>query len=183
MKKQANRAVLKMLRDRLTALHRRPFCRYLLVFLCGATASLALPPAGFLPAALLFSVSVIFAVNEARPLRGAVLFAAGRIWLVCRLSLLDWSCAIYQGRGAITAIAFCLFGLAPVAISFLGMAAYLALRPAIAHVTKLVVLAGLGRRMATLVDFHRLSLECYRAYFCRKFTHRPNGGLYRSAWP
>ena len=86
MKKQANRAVLKMLRDRLTALLCRSFGRYLLVFLCGAAASLALPPAGFLPAALFFSVPVIFAVNEARPLRGAVLFAAaGFGWFTASL--------------------------------------------------------------------------------------------------
>ena len=52
MKKRASRAVLKVLRDRVAALPRRSFGRYLLVFLCGAAASLALPPSGFLPVAL-----------------------------------------------------------------------------------------------------------------------------------
>ena len=119
MKKQANRAVLKMLRDGVTALPRRPFGRYLLVFLCGAGASLALPPAGFLPAALFFSVPVVLAVNEARPLRGALLFAAAGF---------GWFAVLFTGlvmhylsrAGCNFGIAFCLFGFAPVTISFLG---------------------------------------------------------------
>ena len=142
MKKQANRAVLKMLRDRLTALLCRSFGRYLLVFLGGAAASLALPPAGFLPAALFFSVPVIFAVNEARPLRGAVLFAAaGFGWFTASLYWIVHALFI-KGGVQLLLLPFACLGLPLLLSLFWAMAAYLALRPAIAPVTKLILLAG-----------------------------------------
>ncbi|MEC7245426.1 MAG: hypothetical protein VXW06_00660, partial [Pseudomonadota bacterium] len=142
MKKQANRAVLKMLRDRVTALPRRPFGRFLLMFLCGAAASLALPPAGFLPAALFFSVPVIFAVNEARPLRGAVLFAAaGFGWFTASLYWIGHALFI-KGGVQLLLLPFACLGLPLLLSLFWAMAAYLALRPAIAPVAKLVLLAG-----------------------------------------
>ncbi len=142
MKKQANRAVLKMLRDRVTALPRRPFGRFLLMFLCGAAASLALPPAGFLPAALFFSVPVIFAVNEARPLRGAVLFAAaGFGWFTASLYWIGHALFI-KGGVQLLLLPFACLGLPLLLSLFWAMAAYLALRPAITPVAKLVLLAG-----------------------------------------
>src|SRR5210317_262105 len=69
--------------------------------------------------------SVLLCPGYIRGKRGAsanrgYLVRGGRIWLVYRLSLLDWTCAIYQRRGTITAIAFCLSGLAFITISFLG---------------------------------------------------------------
>ncbi len=142
MKKQANRAVLIALRDRVTALHRRPYGRYLLSFLCGATASLALPPTGLLPAALFFCVPVIFAVNEARPLTGAILFAAaGFGWFTASLYWIGHALFI-KGGAQLLLLPFACLGLPLLLSLFWAMAGYLAFRPVISPVPKLVLLAG-----------------------------------------
>ena len=149
-----------------------------IVFMRGST-SLALPPAGFW-SVLFFSVPVIFAVNEAHPLRG--LFCFRRPDLAGLPPLLDWSWLFIKGGAQLLLLPFAVWACLLLSL-FWAIAAYLALRPAIAPVTKLVVLGFLGRsRMAALRDFHGLSWND-RAYFCGKFTYRPNGGLYRSAWP
>ena len=56
---------------------KRPLFKVITVFICGVGASLALPPTGWLLAALGLSIPVILAMRASRPAFGALLFGMG----------------------------------------------------------------------------------------------------------
>lgn len=120
----------------------RPISVFVLCFLCGAGASLALPPTGWLLAALLLAVPVVLAIRAPRPLTGALLFGAGGLgWFVTSLYWIA-SALFVKGGIQLLILPFACLGL-PVLLSlFWIVAAYSALKLPLHIGAKLAVLAG-----------------------------------------
>ena len=133
---------LKQQQQILKARINRPASLFFLAFLCGAGASLALPPTGWLPAALLLAMPIVLAVGAARPLTGALLFGAGGLgWFVCSLYWIA-SALFVKGGIQLLVVPLACLGL-PVLLSlFWIVAAYLALKLPLHSGAKLVALAG-----------------------------------------
>jgi len=120
----------------------RPACLFILAFLCGAGASLALPPTGWLLAALLLAVPVVLAIRAPRSLTGALLFGAGGLgWFVTSLYWIA-SALFVKGGMQLFILPFACLGLPVLLSSFWTLAAYLALKLPLHTGAKLAVLAG-----------------------------------------
>ena len=120
----------------------RPISGFILAFLCGAGASLALSPTGWLPAALLLAVPAVLAVAAPRPLTGALLFGTGGLgWFV---SSLYWiaSALFVKGGMQLLILPFACLGLPVLLSSFWTVAAYLALKMPLHLGATLIALAG-----------------------------------------
>ena len=120
---------------------KRPLFKVITVFICGAGASLALPPTGWLLAALGLSIPVILAMRASRPAFGALLFGMGGFgWFTASLYWIA-NALFVKGGVQLLLLPFAVLGL-PLLLSLFWMAAaYLALRLS-AHIpTRLVFLA------------------------------------------
>ena len=118
-----------------------PFIKIITAFICGAGASLALPPTGWILAALLLSIPIVFAMCASRPAFGALLFGVGGFgWFTASLYWIANSLFV-KGGAQLLLLPFAIFGL-PLLLSLFWMAAgYLALRLSVNSATRLVLLA------------------------------------------
>ncbi len=120
---------------------KRPLFKVITVFFCGAGASLALPPTGWLLAALGLSIPVILAMNTSRPAFGSFLFGMGGFgWFTASLYWIA-NALFVKGGIQLLLLPFVALGL-PILLSlFWVVAAYLALRLSVHIPTRLVLLA------------------------------------------